>query len=97
MGKNNVQKHLKNQIKKGKSENDINITPEKEEDDIMAIAKRSPTIIIDKSKTQDFFSTLNKNIPTQQFWEDCKKLRESISSEDIDDMNNLIKKRLKND
>lgn len=79
------------------SEDSINNKLKKEEDDIMAIAEKSPAIIIDKDKTQDFFSTLNKNIPTQQFWNDCKKLRESISSKDIDDMNNLIKQRLEND
>ena len=95
MDKHTQKEYLKNQIEKDETNETINITLEKKEDDIMAIAERSPAIIIDKNRTQDFFSTLNKNIPTQQFWEDCKKLRESISPKDIDDMNNLIKKRIK--
>ena len=62
----------------------------------MAIAQfeRTPSIIIDKDKTKAFFSALNQAIPTKKFWTDCKKTRESISSDDIDAMDALIAERL---
>lgn len=74
-----------------------NLTHTKE-DDIMAMAQllRTPAIIIDKDKTKDFFLKLNSNKPTQAFWDDCKNIRESVSVEDINFMNDLIKKRLNN-
>jgi NADH pyrophosphatase NudC (nudix superfamily) len=47
---------------------------------------------LDKYKTDSY---LNKNISTRQSYNNRKKLSESISAEDINEMNNLIKKRLK--
>ena len=69
----------------------------RERSDNMAIAQleRNPSIIISEKQANNFFELLNKNKPTKQFWDDCKAIRESITSEDIDAMDILIAKRLK--
>lgn len=62
----------------------------------MAIAQleRTPTTIIKSGKTSKFFGELNKNMPNQDFWKECKRLRESVDNSAADAADALIAKRL---
>ena len=54
--------------------------------------KRTPTTIIESGKTYKFFCELNKNMPNQDFWEECKRLRESGDNSVADATDILITK-----
>ena len=62
----------------------------------MAIAQleRTPTTIIESGKASKFFDELNKNMPNQDFWKECKRLRESADDSVADAADALIAKRL---
>ena len=62
----------------------------------MAIAQleRTPSTIIENGKASKFFCELNKNMPNQDFWKECKRLRESADNSVADAADALIAKRL---
>lgn len=53
--------------------------------------KRTPATIIKSGKASNIFE-LNKNMPNQDFWEECKRLRESGDNSVADATDILITK-----
>lgn len=60
----------------------------------MAQLERTPATIIESGKASKFFSELNKNMPSQDFWKECKRLRESVNNSTVDAADALITKGL---
>ena len=64
---------------------------ESKEVDFMALAQRcNPGCIIAYGKEKDFFKKVNDSRPTEEFWEECMRLRSNISQETIDIINELM-------
>lgn len=52
--------------------------------------KRTPATTIESGKTYNFFCELNKNMPNQDFWEECRRLRELADNSVADAADILI-------
>lgn len=64
---------------------------ESKEVDFMALAQRcNPGCIIAYGKEKDFFKKVNDNRPTKEFWEECMRLRNNISQDSLDIINELM-------
>ena len=64
---------------------------ESKEVDFMALAQRcNPGCIISYGKEKEFFKKVNDSRPTEEFWEECMRLRNNISQESLDIINELM-------
>ncbi len=57
----------------------------------MALAQRcNRGFIIATGQEKAFLKKVNDNRPTEEFWSDCKRLRQNINQDSIDAINKLM-------
>ena len=59
----------------------------------MAFApKPNLSFMVIPGKEKSFFEKINAACPTKDFWDDCKRIRENINQDTINEINSLMDK-----
>lgn len=59
--------------------------------DCMALAQKSNFgSLVSPGKEKAFFTKLNANRPTKEFWNDCATIRKNINQQSINEINKLM-------
>lgn len=67
----------------------VNATKEKEEKNMASITKPMQATVIKKDKFKPFISALKENGLSDDYWENCRKAKNAISHEELEQMKKI--------